>query len=39
MVYEKDLTPFVSQDEPEKETPETPETPEKEKTDEGDTEE
>ncbi len=36
MVYEKDLTPFVSQDEPEEETPETPE---KEKTDEGGDEE
>ena len=39
MVYEKDLTPFVSQDEPGEETPETPETPEKEKTDEGGDEE
>jgi len=35
MVYEKDLPPFVSQDEPEEETPKTPEAPEEEKTDEG----
>lgn len=25
MVYEKDLTPFISEDVPEEETPETPE--------------
>ena len=39
MVYEKDLTPFVSQDKPEEESPKTPETPEEEKTDKGGDEE
>lgn len=37
MVYEKDLNPFVSEDEaPEGETPETPETPEEGTDDKGD---
>ena len=39
MVYEKDPTPFVSQDKPGDETPETPETPEKEGTEKGGDEE